>query len=121
MHTVRTAILAALGVISLVFIVEAQVSNRPLTSRGTEDSYRPPRTAWGDPDLRGMYPLDQVGRTPMQRRPQYGNRLLMTDEEYAEALAAAAEVEAGADREDANNQLGAATGSSTAPRSGRPR
>jgi hypothetical protein len=65
-----------------------------------------PKTAWGDPDLRGMYPLDQVGRTPMQRRPQYGNRLLMTDEEYAEALRAAEEVEAGADREDANNQLG---------------
>ena len=65
-----------------------------------------PKTAWGDPDLRGMYPLDQVGRTPMQRRPQYGNRVLMTDEEYAEAVRAASELEAGADREDANNQLG---------------
>jgi hypothetical protein len=65
-----------------------------------------PKTAWGDPDLRGTYPLDQVGRTPMQRRPQYGDRLLMTDEEYAQALKDAAEVEAGADREDANNQLG---------------
>src|SRR5688572_12368964 len=66
-----------------------------------------PKTAWGDPDLRGMYPLDQVGRTPMQRRPQYGDRVLMTDEEYAEAVRAASELEAGADREDANNQLGA--------------
>jgi hypothetical protein len=72
-----------------------------------EAGWSVPRTAWGDPDLRGMYPLDQVGRTPMQRRPHYGNRLLMTDEEYAEALRAAEEVEAGADREDANNQLGA--------------
>src|SRR6478735_292826 len=66
-----------------------------------------PKTQWGDPDLRGTYPLDQVGRTPMQRRPQYGNRLLMTEEEYKEALSAAAEVAAGADREDASNQLGA--------------
>jgi hypothetical protein len=65
-----------------------------------------PRTEWGDPDLRGMYPLDQVGRTPMQRRPNFGNRLLMTDEEYAEAVRSAAEVEAGADREDASNTLG---------------
>ena len=65
-----------------------------------------PKTEWGDPDLRGMYPLDQVGRTPMQRRPQYGNRLLMTEDEYKEALSSAAEVEAGADREDASNQLG---------------
>jgi hypothetical protein len=55
-----------------------------------------PRTAWGDPDLRGTYPLDQVGRTPMQRRPQYGNRVTMTDEEYAEAVRQASEVASGA-------------------------
>ena len=65
-----------------------------------------PKTAWGDPDLRGMYPLD-VGRTPMQRRPEHGDRLLLTDAEYASAVEAAADVEAGADREDANNELGA--------------
>ena len=65
------------------------------------------RTSWGDPDLRGTYPLDAVGRTPMQRRPEYGSRLLMTDEEYAKAVADAAEVEAGADREDSSNRLGA--------------
>jgi hypothetical protein len=66
-----------------------------------------PRTAWGDPDLRGSYPLDQVGSTKMQRPPQYGNRLLMTDEEYKKALEDAARVAGGADREDASNQLGA--------------
>jgi hypothetical protein len=53
-----------------------------------------------------MYPLDAVGRTPMQRRPEYGNRLLMTEEEYQKAQESAAELEAGADREDASNQLG---------------
>ena len=50
-----------------------------------------PKTEWGDPDLRGTYPLDQVGRTPMQRRPQYGDRLLMTEEEYKELFRAASE------------------------------
>ena len=69
--------------------------------------WKAPKTEWGDPDLRGTYPLDQVGRTPMQRRPQYGDRLLMTDEEYQAALSAAVEVASGADREDASNQLGA--------------
>jgi hypothetical protein len=72
-----------------------------------EAGWSAPRTEWGDPDLRGMYPLDQVGRTPMQRRPQYGDRLLMTEDEYREALTQAEDVEAGADREDASNQLGA--------------
>ncbi|MEO6152497.1 MAG: hypothetical protein ABIT09_07895 [Croceibacterium sp.] len=64
------------------------------------------KTAWGDPDLRGSYPLDQIGRTPMQRRPEYGSRLLMTDEEYKKAVDAATQVAGGADREDASNQLG---------------
>lgn len=70
------------------------------------DGWSVPTTAWGDPDLRGTYPLDQIGRTPMQRRPQYGNRLSMTDEEYQKALDDAAQIAGGADREDANNQLG---------------
>ena len=83
MHTVRTAILAALGVISLVFIVEAQVSNRPLTSRGTEDSYRPPRTAWGDPDLEGKWPSTNMAGVPLQRAESFGTRNVLNDEEFA--------------------------------------
>lgn len=65
-----------------------------------------PRTAWGDPDLRGTYPLDAVGRTPMQRPAQFGTRALLTDEEYAQAIEAARELEGDADREDQANVLG---------------
>ena len=100
----RLALLAAL---SLTALAPAAAQETVGTPPPREAGWDVPKTAWGDPDLRGMYPLDQVGRTPMQRRPQHGNRLLLTDEEYAEALEAAAEVESGADREDANNQLGA--------------
>ncbi len=78
--------------------------------------------AWGDPDLRGTYPLDAVGRTPMQRRPQYGDRLLMTDEEYAKAIAGRAPRSRRAPiaRTPATSSV-RATGSNTAPRCGRPR
>jgi len=69
--------------------------------------YHAPRTEWGDPDLRGMYPLDTAGQTRMQRDPRYGERAWLTDEEYAAAEAAAANQRAGADREDQANQLGA--------------
>jgi hypothetical protein len=89
MH-IRTAIFAALGVISLVFIVEAQVSNRPLTSRGTEDSYRPPRTAWGDPDLEGKWPSTNMAGVPLQRAESFGTRNVLTDAEFAERRAQAA-------------------------------
>lgn len=95
------------GALLLTLASESQAEQAVGTPPPRAEGWTVPRTAWGDPDLRGTYPLDQIGRTPMQRRPQYGDRLLMTDEEYRKALEEAAEVEAGADREDANNQLGA--------------
>jgi hypothetical protein len=53
-----------------------------------------------------MWPLDSVGRTPMQRPVELGDKAYLTDEEYAAALAAAAEVAGGYDREDAANKIG---------------
>ena len=45
--------------------------------------YQPGRTAWGDPDLRGMWPIDNIASLPMNRPAQYGDRFWLTDEEYA--------------------------------------
>ncbi|WAT19066.1 hypothetical protein OZN62_05740 [Aurantiacibacter sp. MUD11] len=53
--------------------------------------YEPPRTPWGDPDLRGTWPienLDQMGMR-IERPEEFGNRAWLTDEEYAERLAEA--------------------------------
>jgi hypothetical protein len=69
--------------------------------------YQAPRTAWGDPDLTGMWPLE-VGNTRMQRDPKYGDQAWLTDAEYAAALKAAqARGEGAADKEDQDNKLGA--------------
>jgi len=46
--------------------------------------WKAPRTPWGDPDLRGAYPLDYLNGTPRTRPPQFGTRAEYTDEEYAE-------------------------------------
>jgi hypothetical protein len=64
-----------------------------------------PHTPWGDPDLRGTWPLD-LGRTPMQRNAKYGDQAVFTDEEYKAATDAATDASKGADREDAVNKLG---------------
>jgi hypothetical protein len=66
-------------------------------------TYAPKKTAWGDPDLRGMWPIDSIGGLPLQRTPAQGNRVWLTDEEYKvvaarmekSANAAAAETKAG--------------------------
>ena len=42
-----------------------------------------PRTPWGDPDLRGTYTSDNSIGVPFERPTQFGERALLTDEEYA--------------------------------------
>ena len=45
-------------------------------------AYQPKKTAWGDPDLRGMFPIDAIGGLSIQRTPEQGKRVWLSDEEY---------------------------------------
>ena len=45
-----------------------------------------PRTPWGDPDLTGMWPITDLNGTPVQRPANFGERRLLTDEEYAQRV-----------------------------------
>jgi hypothetical protein len=45
-------------------------------------AYTPKKTAWGDPDLRGMFPIDAIGGLSLQRTPAQGKRVWLTDPEY---------------------------------------
>jgi hypothetical protein len=49
------------------------------------------RTAWGDPDLRGMWPVDYLAATPRERPPEVGDRTEWTEEEYKQRFGAAAQ------------------------------
>ena len=42
-------------------------------------------TPWGEPDIQGTWPINHLIGVPLQRNPQYGDRLFMTDEEFAQA------------------------------------
>lgn len=53
------------------------------------EGWEVPRTEWGDPDLRGTWPIDYLAGTPRTRAAQFGTRKFMTDEEYAQAFAGA--------------------------------
>ena len=35
--------------------------------------YQPKKTAWGDPDLRGTWPIDNIASLPMNRPANFGN------------------------------------------------
>jgi hypothetical protein len=47
-------------------------------------NWTPPKTAWGDPDLEGIWTSDDSYGVPFERPMRYGNRKLLTDEEYAD-------------------------------------
>jgi hypothetical protein len=47
-------------------------------------NYTPPKTAWGDPDLQGIYTSDDYIQVQMQRAANFGTRLYLTDEEIAQ-------------------------------------
>jgi len=53
--------------------------------------WKAPRTEWGDPDLRGRWPIDNLSSTPSQRPPNLGTKAWLTDSEYAAATKAADE------------------------------
>src|SRR5208337_3710728 len=43
-----------------------------------------PKTAWGDPDLQGIYTTDDLNGVPLQRPAKYGTRRFLTEQELAE-------------------------------------
>ncbi len=52
---------------------------------GTPNSrYVPRRTPWGEPDLQGVWSTDDTSGIPLSRPDQFGNRLYLNDEEYAQ-------------------------------------
>jgi hypothetical protein len=71
-------VLSAVG-ISLVAC--AIVSLGAQSDSGTK-SYTPPKTAWGDPDLQGIWPGTAMVGVPFERPAQFGNRLYLTDGEF---------------------------------------
>jgi hypothetical protein len=97
-RTMKGLAVSALGLAMLASAASAQDKPR---------AWSPPKTPWGDPDLRGTWPLDELGRTPLQRPPQYGDRLNLTDDEYNKALTSAQAALKGAENEEKNNKLGA--------------
>ena len=77
----RILALSGIGIGLMLAPVYAQQSSpRPATK-----TYTPPKTPWGEPDLQGIWPLNHLIATPFQRQQKYGERRLMTDEEYAAA------------------------------------
>jgi hypothetical protein len=77
----RNRWLIAVSALTIVAATFALSSDRVA---GQDSNWTAPRTAWGDPDLQGIWTNEQTG-TPMQRPAQFGTREFLTEEEVAAA------------------------------------
>jgi hypothetical protein len=91
------------GSLALLLAAACGVSAEELKPKA---GWEVPRTSWGDPDLRGKWPIDNVSTTPSQRPTRFGTRAEMTDEEYDAALASAERSLAQYDREEKAGTIG---------------
>ena len=105
----KTGPIALLAAVSILASAAAAQDSAPadLTQIPPVDtSYQPGKTAWGEPDLRGTWPIDYLNGTPMQRTEEQGNRVFMTDEEYAERKERIDRLAGRYDAEDSSDSLG---------------
>jgi hypothetical protein len=72
------------------------------------DDYAGERTPWGDPDLRATYTLDMInlGRIAFQRPDEFGDRVWLTDDEFAARVEAARASDARFNPENSNGSKG---------------
>src|ERR1043166_4081209 len=77
----RFIVLALAITIALApLIVMAQTAN------ATAKPWTPPKTPWGDPDIQGLWPGNDMVGTPLERDRSLGTRAVLTDEEYAKRV-----------------------------------
>src|SRR4051812_49598139 len=71
-----------------IFSALVALAVAPLAGQASKAGYKTPRTPWGDPDLQGMWPSTDMVGVPLQRASAFGERNLLTDEEFTARQAA---------------------------------
>jgi hypothetical protein len=108
----------AVAMIAMAAVAVAQ-SPQPSHHEGNSKSFTPPKTPWGDPDLQGIWPGTEMVGVPLQRQQQFGNRNVLTEEEFQTRVRQARQTEEDAladfDVTTADTRNAGAVGSATSP------
>ncbi|HLV06720.1 MAG TPA: hypothetical protein VKY80_03515 [Croceibacterium sp.] len=107
-NTVAGALLAAVSITSLsTGAATAQPVPADLTVMPpVPTDYQPKKTPWGDPDLRGTWPIDNIASLPMNRPANFGDRFWLTEEEMAQREQQAERSAQAYDAEDRAGRIG---------------
>src|SRR5215510_16558377 len=74
----------------LILVALVALASATLAGQSGKPAYKAPRLPWGDPDLQGVWPSTDMVGVPLQRASSFGERNLLTDEEFRARQAAAA-------------------------------
>jgi hypothetical protein len=64
--------------------IAQQAPADPTVLQPVPDDFQPKKTAWGDPDFTGTWPIDNIASIFFERNERYGNRFYLTAEELAQ-------------------------------------
>ncbi len=78
-----TAFAVLLGSADSPASAQAKGSAEAGAARRVNPNWKAPRTAWGHPDIEGIWTTDDMRGVPMSRPAQLGTRTHLTDEEFA--------------------------------------
>jgi hypothetical protein len=102
----------SIALLALASAASAQERPADLTVLSpTPTTYTPAKTAWGDWDFSGTWPMDNVAgaRILFQRPEGFGNRVWLTDEEHAKRVVNAEKSDAGYSAQEAGIERQAGT------------
>jgi hypothetical protein len=93
-HTLIASGIAGLGAMCMAAAASAtgaydgnRETARPLVVTafgGHSHTYQAPLTPWGDPDFQGVWSSDDTSGIPLSRPARFGDRLYLTDSEFAD-------------------------------------
>jgi hypothetical protein len=98
------ALVMAAWILPVCTVVDGATADHADTSPASK--WKQPRTPWGDPDLQGTWPISHLMTVPLQRPPQFGNRLEFTPEELAQQRKATEAQNGRYQAEETKNGLG---------------
>jgi hypothetical protein len=75
----------SIGAGLMLFSIPQAATAQQAAPKPAAAPYKQPMTSWGEPDISGMWPINHLVTTGLQRNVRYGDRLYLTDEEFKAA------------------------------------
>ena len=79
----RLLTVTVLVVLGGVFVASSPAAGQQTAASKLAARWVTPRTAWGDPDLQGLWPSIDMQGTPLERPASFGDRAILNDQEFA--------------------------------------